>query len=140
MHEKNMHPNCDAKRSNIIEVDIFRMDDFPSLHIREPVLLKLDVQGYEKNALQGAKKILRHIDYIALEVSFVKLYENQPLFDELHEYLKTLGFELLVPVDINEGDNLAIFEMDVLYRKVKKSNTIPRKFMNIDHLHENSTN
>ncbi|MFH1580760.1 MAG: hypothetical protein ABIC39_01580, partial [Pseudomonadota bacterium] len=47
---------------------------------------------------------------------------NQPLFDELHEYLKALGFELLVPVDVNEGNNLAIVEMDVLYRKVKRGN------------------
>lgn len=120
MHKKNTHPNCDANRSDIIEVDIFRMDDFPSLHVREPVLLKLDVQGYEKNALQGAEKILKYIDYIALEVSFVQLYENQPLFDELHEYLKDIGFELLVPVDVNAGNNLAILEMDVLYRKVKR--------------------
>lgn len=127
MHEKNIHPNCDAKRSNIIEVDVFRMDDFPSLHISEPVLLKLDVQGYEKNALQGAEKTLKYIDYIALEVSFVQLYENQPLFDELHEYLKALGFELLVPVNVNEGNNLAIVEMDVLYRKVKRGNTNMQK-------------
>jgi FkbM family methyltransferase len=119
MYEKNIHPNCDAKRSNMIEVDIYRMDDFPSLNIKEPVLLKLDIQGYEKNALEGAKRILQHIDYIAIEMSFVKLYENQPLFDELHEYLKKLGFQLLVPVDINEGDELAILEMDVLYGKVK---------------------
>ena len=127
MHENNIHQNCDAKRTNIIEVDIFRMDDFPSLHIREPVLLKLDVQGYEKNALQGAEKTLKYIDYIALEVSFVQLYDNQPLFDELHEYLKALGFELLVPVDVNEGNNLAIVEMDVLYRKVKRGNTNMQK-------------
>lgn len=119
MHEKNVHTNCDAKRSDIIEVDIFRMDDFPSLHIREPVLLKLDVQGYEKNALRGAEKILKRIDYIVLEMSFVQLYENQPLFDELHEYLKDIGFELLVPVDVNDGNNLAILEMDVLYRNRK---------------------
>jgi hypothetical protein len=68
------------------------------------------------------------------------LYENQPLFDELHEYLKALGFELLVPVDVNECDNLAIVEMDVLYRKVKRGNTNMQKQGFMDQLYENTDN
>lgn len=118
MLENNNRPNCDPQRANIIEVDILRLDDFAiNYDMRPPVLLKLDVQGYEKEVLKGAQKTLDRIDYIVLETSFSKLYENQPLFDELHEYIKNLGFELVAPLDVNVGNNHAIIEMDVLYKK-----------------------
>ena len=115
--------NCDAKRTKTIEVDIFRLDDLIStleLNIEQPTLLKLDVQGYEKNVLQGAEKTLESIDYIALEATFVQLYENQPLFEELHEILHMIDFELVAPLDVNEGVNHSIVEMDILYRRVKR--------------------
>jgi FkbM family methyltransferase len=115
--------NCDAKHTKTIEVDIFRLDDLIStleLNIEQPTLLKLDVQGYEKNVLQGAEKTLESIDYIALEATFVQLYENQPLFEELHEILHMIDFELVAPLDVNEGVNHSIVEMDILYRRVKR--------------------
>lgn len=118
MLENNNRPNCDPNRSNIIEVDILRLDDFiMDFDMRRPILLKLDVQGYEKEVLKGAEKTLNRVNYIILETSFCKLYENQPLFDELHEYIKNFGFELVAPLDVNVGNNLAIIEMDVLYKK-----------------------
>lgn len=116
-------PNCEQKRTKTIEVDIFRLDDLVStleINIKQPALLKLDVQGYEKDVLQGAEKTLGCIDYIALEASFVQLYENQLLFNELHEWLKSIGFELIAPLDATKGANRAIVEMDVLYRRVKQ--------------------
>jgi FkbM family methyltransferase len=119
MLENNNRPNCDPDRSNIIEVDILRLDDFTmDFDLRHPILLKLDVQGYEKEVLKGAEKTLNNVNYIILETSFCKLYENQPLFDELHHYIKNIGFELVAPLDVNVGNNMAIIEMDVLYKKI----------------------
>ena len=120
--EDHNRTNCEAKRTKIIEVDIFRLDDLGStfgINIKQPALLKLDVQGYEKKVLQGADKILECINYIVLEAAFVKLYENQPLFDELHQMLYGIDFELVAPLDINEGINHSIVERDVLYRRKK---------------------
>ena len=114
--------HCEGEHTKKIEVDIFKIDDWVSrfhINIEKPVLLKLDVQGYEKKVLQGAIQTLEYIDYIVLEATFVKLYENQPLFNELHTMLHGVNFELTAPLDVNIGINNSIVEMDMLYRQKK---------------------
>ena len=56
-----------------------------------PILMKLDVQGGELSVLKGAKRVLSAIEAIYCEVSFVQLYETQPLAHELVGYLATDG-------------------------------------------------
>ena len=60
-------------------------------------LLKLDLQGYELNALRGAERLLaeRRIRCILTEVTFVPLYENAPLFGDLDRHLRERGYDLL---------------------------------------------
>ena len=62
------------------------------LVVQTPALMKIDVQGYELNVLLGAEKSLNLIDILIIETSFVKLYENQPLFDDIYCYLKERNF------------------------------------------------
>ncbi|KKR04008.1 MAG: Methyltransferase FkbM family [Candidatus Uhrbacteria bacterium GW2011_GWF2_39_13] len=119
MKEHN-RANCQTQHTKTIEVDVFKIDDLVStfsINVKKPVLLKLDVQGYEKKTIQGAVKTLESIDYIVLEATFVKLYENQPLFDELHEMLHNINFEFIAPLDVNVGINKSIVEMDILYKR-----------------------
>jgi FkbM family methyltransferase len=51
--------------------------------------LKLDTQGYEIRVLEGARRLLERqaVPLIYLEVSFVPLYEDQPLFPQVYQYL-----------------------------------------------------
>lgn len=56
--------------------------------------MKLDLQGYELNALHGAEKLLPECQAIITEVSFVPLYEDQTLFLELYQYLSGFDFKL----------------------------------------------
>lgn len=55
-------------------------------------LLKLDVQGAELDALYGARELLRHVPLVYLEVSFVRLYRDAPLFPEIDRFLVECGF------------------------------------------------
>ena len=59
-----------------------------------PSLLKIDVQGAELDVLTGMGKLTEVIDYIYLEISFIELYERQPLFAEIDQFLKSAGYEL----------------------------------------------
>lgn len=61
----------------------------------EKVYLKLDTQGFEKNVLKGAEHSLPLIDTIQIEMSLVPLYQDELLFDEMYQYLKTLGYALV---------------------------------------------
>jgi FkbM family methyltransferase len=56
--------------------------------------LKIDVQGYESQVLNGATEVLARAQGLQLELSFVPLYSGQRLFDGLTETLRALGFAI----------------------------------------------
>jgi FkbM family methyltransferase len=60
--------------------------------LARPVLMKLDVQGYEKYVLLGARQTLKYTDYVVCELSLRPLYKGQAMFDDLYRYLVDLGF------------------------------------------------
>lgn len=60
----------------------------------ETVLLKIDVQGYEKNVLAGAKDSLKKIKGIQIEMSLEELYKDEMLFLDTINFLNELGFDL----------------------------------------------
>jgi len=62
------------------------------VNIRRPLLMKIDVQGYEKFVLAGAPKILKQTDYILCEMSLRSLYKGQALFDEIYQRITSNGF------------------------------------------------
>jgi FkbM family methyltransferase len=60
--------------------------------IEPPALLKLDVQGFELEALRGCEKLLREFSFVYTECSFVELYAGQALADEVIAWLRERGF------------------------------------------------
>jgi len=57
--------------------------------------LKLDVQGYEKNVLEGALNVLDRVIGLRIEMSLVRSYEGETMFIEMLPYLYDLGFRLV---------------------------------------------
>jgi FkbM family methyltransferase len=57
-----------------------------------PELIKLDLQGGELTALQGATECLRRAKALMLEVSFIDFKKGMPLIGDVMSYLKTRGF------------------------------------------------
>jgi FkbM family methyltransferase len=56
----------------------------------------LDIQGAELAALKSAGPLLDTIHAIMLEVSLVELYENNPLWPEVREWLQMRGFQVVI--------------------------------------------
>ena len=75
-------------------------------------LVKLDVQGAELKALHGAQRVLKTATAVYLEVSFVSIYKNCPLFGEIDSFMKSHGYDrrALYPSDQphNWGDALYV--------------------------------
>ncbi|WP_051261817.1 FkbM family methyltransferase [Desulfovibrio inopinatus] len=63
-------------------------------------VVKLDLQGYELEALRGMPQTLARCRAILVEVAFIPLYEGQPLFEEIELFLSSSGFVLEKLYDI----------------------------------------
>ena len=84
--------------------------------IARPALLKLDVQGFELEALQGCESLLSEFDWIYSECSFVELYSGQKLAADLIEWLSNRGFRLIEmynPLHDRHGQSI---QADFLFR------------------------
>jgi FkbM family methyltransferase len=73
--------------------------------IEPPALLKLDVQGYELEALKGCDALLGCFSAIYAECSLTELYVGQALFSEVSAWLYERGFGLadIGPVQRHHG-------------------------------------
>lgn len=57
-----------------------------------PFLLKVDVQGAELEVLRGAERMLADTEYILLEVSLFRFFQDGPDFNDVVLYMKSHGF------------------------------------------------
>ncbi len=76
-----------------IKVQVKTLDGvFGERQLSKNILVKIDVQGYEIEAIEGASQVLKESKLAILEMSFIELYEKQPLFHEVYEKMYNLGF------------------------------------------------
>ncbi|MBU4483938.1 FkbM family methyltransferase [bacterium] len=71
------------------------LDDMKMTVDDKSICIKADVQGYEKNVLEGATATLVHTNVIEVELSFGPLYEEGPLYRDMIENLEKLVFSLV---------------------------------------------
>lgn len=57
-----------------------------------PDIIKIDVQGAEKDVLRGATEVLKYCRYLILELKEMEYNKNSPKANEVVEYLKSLGY------------------------------------------------
>jgi FkbM family methyltransferase len=62
---------------------------------RERLFLKVDVQGLEKDVINGATETLERVVAVEAELSLAPLYEGQVLFAEMVSMLDRAGFHLV---------------------------------------------
>lgn len=74
-------------------VPIVPLDEVPEVwRNAKRALMKLDVQGFELSVLRGARQALKHCAYVYAECSHKTLYEGQPLYEEVGDFLASEGF------------------------------------------------
>ncbi len=101
-------------------VSIKRLDEVFTDDINKPLLLKIDVQGYEKFVLDGAINVISKTDVIIIETSFVPLYEDQSLFNDIYHYLEDLGFSYSGSIEqLTAPESGEILQQDALFIRKK---------------------
>ena len=90
----------------------------PFLSGDERILAKLDVQGYELGVLRGAREILPTVRVIEAEMSTRPLYEGQPLWDEVVQFVAQAGFELSIAHELLiETDTGHLLQLDGVFAR-----------------------
>jgi FkbM family methyltransferase len=92
--------------------------------------LKIDIQGGELNVFRHGKKKLANAVVIQTEVSFIPLYEGQPIFGTIDIELRELGFIphsflaiknwMIAPLVVNGDPRIPLnqlIEADIIYVK-----------------------
>lgn len=131
--------NVDSQVSSILPLGDGRKQAFPESNVRRtmvvpmstldalfvdrtlpsPVLLKIDVQGYEDRVIDGAVEILKKIHWVVLEMSFAGLYDGEKDFSWMLEMMGRRGFRFVRPLDFHTSDRTgAIIEMDGLFENI----------------------
>ena len=87
--------------------------------IIKPILVKIDVQGYELEVLKGLDETLSKVDYLLIEVSENEMYINQPKSDEIIEYLENRNFHIAKQSAQSKIDNTNFIQRDLLFKKNK---------------------
>lgn len=103
------------------KVNIHKIDTIIDKYTNElnRTFLKIDVQGFEKNVIEGAKKSIKMIKGLQLELSMIELYKGESLITDMLNIINDLGFTIfsLEPgfYDKNTGQLLQVD--GIFYRK-----------------------
>jgi FkbM family methyltransferase len=81
-------------------------------------LLKMDVQGYEFDVLQGCEDLLPKFSHLYIECSFIELYAGQALAYEVISWLSKCGFELFGIYNMFYDKNGVAIQGDFLFKNL----------------------
>jgi FkbM family methyltransferase len=106
-----------TREVNRIPLQIFRLDDYRrAKHLPFPDLIKLDIQGYELEALRGGTECLGSAKAVIAEVSFVEYYEGQCLFHDVVGFLAACQF-FVRAFGVNTPTGETLGQTDVLFMR-----------------------
>lgn len=102
-----------------ITVPLTTLDSlFAGRRLEEPVLLKIDVQGFEDRVIAGAQQLLQQVEWVLMEVAFSSLYDGERDFESIAALMQAANFRFVRPINIHTSPTTGeIIEMDILFRR-----------------------
>ena len=86
-------------RFDVLSTESLEAKALDDLEIELSDFIKIDIQGGELKALEGGQELLKKTLGLELEVEFLPLYSNQPLFGQICSFLADSGFEFIDFID-----------------------------------------
>lgn len=114
-----------AREASEITVSVSTLDEeYRDHRLRHPILLKLDVQGYEARVLRGGARFLADVDYVLIELSLTPLYQGEENFLGLLTQLSDSGFDFHQPIDLlRDPRSGRVLQMDGFFVKRSTMNS-----------------
>ena len=115
-HQDELFPG--TSEAGTAKIRVVRLADvLPAQEVAAPALLKLDVQGFELQALEGSEDVLPQFEWVYVECSFVELYAGQAFADEVIAWLRDRGFRLTGVFNMSYDRAGHAIQADFLFRK-----------------------
>lgn len=99
-----------------IEVDMLSLDELLKANDAfQPNLLKLDLQGYELECLNGCTSLEKQFEVLVIEISLIPI-GGTPLLTEVNNYLENRGYRIydVIPQYYRPLDG-ALWQCDAIY-------------------------
>ena len=104
-----------------IQINVHKAKDVLNKYkIKNPLLVKIDVQGFEKEVLDGFGSKIKNIDYIIIEESYFNVYKNKKKNLEIKNFLKKKKYKLIKSCNLTFYEN-KLFQRDALYKNVSNN-------------------
>ena len=99
--------------TKVVKKQGYRLDDlFPSTESFD--LIKMDVQGAELDVIKGGLDLCSKAQGLILEIALKEYNQSSPMYDEIIQYLETIGFkQQLVLADLLYNNE--IYHQDILF-------------------------
>lgn len=83
-----------AAETRPVKVRVDTLDRLCSeLQLEDNLMVKIDVQGFEREVIAGGRDTLRRAKLVLIETSFQRIYQGQPLFEAVYrDLVDELGF------------------------------------------------
>ncbi|NHQ59238.1 FkbM family methyltransferase [Chlorobium sp. BLA1] len=85
----------DPRRWDVLSIEELESTTLDTLDLKKSDFIKLDIQGNELNALRGGEIMLKDVLGLEIEIEFLPIYHNQPLFGDVSAYLAKYDFEFI---------------------------------------------
>lgn len=116
----------ESAQHSSVEVTLARLDDWATAHriAVGPQLIKIDVQGHEKAVIDGGRQTIRCAEIVVLEVSFYEFYERQPLFADIFDTMRELGFVYRGNIEqFRSRDGRRVLYADAVFENLERVST-----------------
>ncbi len=106
-----------SQKEIIEEINVVKLDDIANqLEIQDPLLIKIDVQGFEDKVIAGGAETVKKANVVITELSVEELYNGQKLFDDIYNTLKGLGFQYRGNYQqLNSPNDGRVLQMDGIF-------------------------
>jgi FkbM family methyltransferase len=112
--------NCfpGTEEVDVSEIRVSTLDSFlGEQDLIPPALLKIDVQGFEMEALKGCESVIDKFDFIYCECSFIELYSGQKLVHEVVDWLHRHHFNFIGVFNTAYDSSGQAIQADFLFKK-----------------------
>ncbi len=105
------------------------VEDATQAPLQAPLLMKLDVQGFELEVLRGGSRTLGMAEVVILETSVLPYNEGAPTFEDVVAFMRTAGFSVsdFCGQFRRETDH-ALYITDVAFVRTNSALRAPKKF------------